>query len=82
MCEKAVKVGCTMAAAAAGEGVPCETAAMVGSTTVADDDGASRCLRSAIESLSMFNCASVAAARASVTCSFAMSNSMLGVEVP
>ena len=54
-------------------------AAMESSSVVLETSKvASVCLRSAIESLSMFSCASVAATRVSEICSFAKSMSMFG----
>ena len=55
-----------------------DAAVIRGTVAVEASIGASVCLRSAIESLSMFSCASVAATRVSETCSFAKSMSMFG----
>jgi len=55
-----------------------DAAVIRGTAAVEASIGASVCLRSAIESLSMFSCASVAATRVSETCSFAKSMSMFG----
>ena len=54
-------------------------AAMIrGTVAVEASKGVSVCLRSAIESLSKFSCASIAVERVSERCSFAKSMSMFG----
>ena len=50
-----------------------DAAVIRGTVAVEASIGASVCLRSAIESLSMFSCASVAATRVSETCCLAKS---------